>query len=183
MENILFNYLKTIILLQSKGIKFGKLPYIKGQMPILTNKGNFRIGNNFKMTNDQLKSQITCSDDAELIIGDDVFINQGSNIYAAKSVNIGNNVLIADSVVIHDTNFHSVLDDDEIVKPVKIDNSVWIGFRSIILPGVTIGKNSVIGAGSVVTRSVPSNHLAAGSPAKIIKKLNSSDFSERKCIC
>ncbi len=80
-------------------------------------------------------------------MGNDVFVNQGSNIYAAESVSIGNNVLIADSVVMHDTNFHLIDADGVMVKPIEIGDNVWIGNRSIILPGVSIGKNSVIGAG------------------------------------
>ena len=58
------------------------------------------------------------------------------------------------------------------VKPIEIGDNVWIGNRSIILPGVSIGKNSVIGAGSVVTKSIPSDYLAAGNPAELKKKLN-----------
>ncbi len=53
---------------------------------------------------------------------------------------------------------------------IKIGDLVWIGFRCIILPGVTIGKCAVIGAGSVVTRSVPAYHIAAGNPARVLRK-------------
>ena len=58
--------------------------------------------------------------------------------------------------------------------PVKIEDGVWIGGGAIILPGVTIGRNSVIGAGSVVTRSIPANSLAVGNPCKVIKQLTES---------
>jgi len=57
-------------------------------------------------------------------------------------------------------------------KPVKICENVWLGENAIILPGIEIGKNSVIGAGSVVTKNVPENCIVAGNPARIIKKYN-----------
>ena len=55
-------------------------------------------------------------------------------------------------------------------KPVKIGNRSWIGANTIILPGVTIGDNTVIGAGSIVTKDIPSNVIAVGSPARVIRK-------------
>ena len=57
-------------------------------------------------------------------------------------------------------------------KPITIEDNVWIGGGAILLPGVTIGKNSVIGAGSIVTRSIPENCVAVGNPCRIIKHLN-----------
>jgi acetyltransferase-like isoleucine patch superfamily enzyme len=174
MESKIINYIRTFFLLKRKGVKFGKIPFIFGQMPLLTNKGNISVGDEFTMRNYQFKSEITCADNAELIMGNEVGINQGSNIYAAESVHIGDNVLIGDCVKIYDTNFHSMDVDSTIIRPVKIGNNVWIGVHSIILPGVTIGENSVIGAGSVVTKSIPSNYFAAGSPAKLIKKHEST---------
>lgn len=74
-----------------------------------------------------------------------------------------------DCIVI--TGDHDLIYRNKIVtKPVKIGKKVWVATRSIILPGVTIGDNVVIGAGSVVTRSLPPNVIAAGNPAKIIKR-------------
>lgn len=175
----ILNYLRTIFILRLKSIKYGKLPYFSG-MPILTNNGKFNVGDNFQMTNTQFKCQITCSKDAELIIGDFSYIGQGSNIYSSKSIRIGNNVVISDSVIIHDNNFHLVEHGRLLVKPITIENNVWIGIRSIILPGVTIGENSVIAAGSVVTKSVPSNSLIGGSPAKLIKKLDPEKIPNRR---
>jgi acetyltransferase-like isoleucine patch superfamily enzyme len=59
--------------------------------------------------------------------------------------------------------------------PIIIGNNVWIGSNSTILPGVVIGDNSIIGAGSVVTKNVPSNVIVAGVPAKVIKKIEDND--------
>lgn len=174
MDFVPLNYLKTILLLKRKGIKYGKRPYFGGRSPLLNNNGNFRVGDKFYLLGSQYRTELTCAEDAELIMGDLVGINQGSTIYAAESIRMGNNILIGDRVTIYDTNFHSMEEDSEIVRPVKIDDNVWIGIRTIILPGVTIGKNSVVGAGSVVTKSIPDNHFAAGNPAKIIKKIENS---------
>lgn len=168
------NYLRTLFLLKMNSVQYGKKPYIFGQMPLITNKGNFKVGDEFTMRNFQFKSEITCTENSKLIIGDEVGINQGSTIFADKSITIGNNVLIGDLVKIYDTNFHPVTEDSLMIKPVQIDDNVWIGVHSIILPGVTIGENSVIGAGSVVTKPIPANHFAAGSPAKLVKKLETT---------
>jgi acetyltransferase-like isoleucine patch superfamily enzyme len=168
----LYYYLKTIFLLKLNNIKYGKLPYMRGQSPILKNKGKFEVGNKFTMISNQFKIQITCSENAHLKFGDNVHINQGCNIYADKSIEIGDGVMIGDSVIIYDTNFHEVEEGEGVTtKPIIIENNVWIGARAIILPGVRIGMNSVVGAGSVVTKSMPENCLIAGVPAKKVKEI------------
>lgn len=65
-------------------------------------------------------------------------------------------------------------------KPVKIGNDVWIGGRAVILPGVTIGENSVIGAGSVVTRDIPANVVAVGNPCRVIKTVEEGADKDRE---
>ena len=172
---LLLIYLKTILLLRYKGINHGSIPLINGN-PIINNKGNFIIGNKFSMQNTQFRTQITIQKDANLQLGNSVFINQGCNIYTKESIIIGNNVFLADLVMIHDTNFHEVEEDKGITsKSVQIDDNVWIGARSIIFPGVHLEKNVVVGAGSIVTKSFPKNSLIGGNPAKIIRKLQFSD--------
>ena len=59
----------------------------------------------------------------------------------------------------------------EFAKPITVGDNVWIGGNVVVLPGVTIGSNSVIGAGSVVTKDIPSNVVAVGNPCKVIKEL------------
>jgi len=68
----------------------------------------------------------------------------------------------------------------EITRPVVIKDNVWIGGSTVVNPGVTIGKDSVIGSGSVVTRDVPDGVLAAGNPCRVIRKLMSADEENKR---
>ncbi|MEF2866916.1 MAG: acyltransferase [Anaerobutyricum sp.] len=112
----------------------------------------------------------------EISIGKNVGISN-STIYSRKNIIIEDNVMVGVNCVIYDTDFHSIYIEDQlneniniIDKPVRIKSGAWIGGHSIILKGVTIGKNSVIGAGSIVTHDIPDNEVWAGNPAKYIKK-------------
>ncbi|GIR03084.1 MAG: hypothetical protein CM15mP12_6150 [Gammaproteobacteria bacterium] len=67
-----------------------------------------------------------------------------------------------------------------VAKEVEIEENVWIGERSIVLKGSKIGKNSIIGAGSVVAGDIPENCIFAGNPAKFVKKLDKNDFKTKK---
>ena len=100
----------------------------------------------------------------------------GKNSYIQNDITIGNDVLCGPDVLIYTTN-HKYIHNKKIIdsgvehKDVVIGNNVWIGTHSIILPGVHIGDNVIIGAGSVVTKDFPDNVLIAGNPAIIKKKL------------
>ena len=113
---------------------------------------------------------------SKISIGDNVFINRGCSLYASYMVpdveiKIGNNVVLSPHVQIftasHD---YSALDLADVAASVIIEDNVWIGGGTIILPGVTIGQGAAIGAGSIVSRSIPPYCLAVGSPACVIKK-------------
>lgn len=114
---------------------------------------------------------------AVIKIGDNVGIS-GSTICATKLVEIGNNVLIGSGCVISDTDAHPIHPKERYdhtktkYSPILIEDDVFIGARCIILKGVRIGRGSVVGAGSVVTKDVPSMCIVAGNPAKIVKKLD-----------
>ena len=107
----------------------------------------------------------------QLRIGEMVFINHSLCVSAAAGIEIEDEVQIAPQVTILTVNHD--LKDKTIVKcsPVYIKKNAWIGARAIILPGVTIGENAVVGAGSVVTKDVPANTVVVGNPAKVIKKI------------
>ena len=97
----------------------------------------------------------TVLDEARVTIGDDCFIGPNVSIYTAC----------------HSTDPVERNTRQEWAKPVTIGNNVWIGGSVTILPGVSIGDNVTIGAGSVVTRNIPSNTLAVGNPCKVVKNL------------
>lgn len=106
-------------------------------------------------------------------VGKNVFINSGCCFQDQGGIEIGDNVLIGQQVVIatlnHDLNAERRA--NMLPAPVKIGNRVWVGAHATILSGVTVGDNSVIAAGAVVTKDVPPNVVVAGVPAKIIKQI------------
>lgn len=121
----------------------------------------------------------------DLTIGDDVMLTDFVQISCADRISIGNRVLMGQSVFISD-NGHGDTDEESLrmppmdrplfVKgPVIIEDDVWIGRGATILSGVRIGKGAVIAAGAVVNRDVPSYSVAAGVPARIIKKVTEKD--------
>lgn len=116
-------------------------------------------------------------------IGENVGIS-GATIYAWDSIEIGDNTLIGANCKILDSDLHPVdpgerlkSDYSDYVKtaPIKIGKNCFIGCNSLILKGVAIGDNSTIGAGSVVTKNIPANVIAAGNPAKVIKVLETAE--------
>lgn len=126
-------------------------------------------------------------ENASVFIGENTNVGR-SNIICADKIEIGNDVLIAWGCTILDNDSHSLSEKNRrkdasdwyngkkdwsnvSMRPIKIEDSVWIGFNSIILKGVTIGKGAVIGAGSVVTRDVKPFTVVAGNPAKFIKDI------------
>ena len=113
--------------------------------------------------------------DGSIHIGDYCLISPGVRISAAQFIRIGDNCMFAANVYISDSDWHGLYNrirPFRCTKPVVIENNVWLGERVIVNKGVTIGENSVVGAGSVVTKSIPANSVAAGNPARIIKTLN-----------
>jgi acetyltransferase-like isoleucine patch superfamily enzyme len=110
-----------------------------------------------------------------LIIGDHTMINYGCIIEANGCLQIGRRCLLGHQVMLIDSNMHGMAVDQRNVRPppdpITIEDDVWICSRATILPGVTIGRGSVIGAGSVVIRNVPPYSLVSGNPARFIKQI------------
>lgn len=159
-------------ILKLKASKVGSLPRIEGKC-IIKNHGQLLIGNNFSIRSKPLPIFITVFKNAKLVIGDNVFFNYGVDIGCTYHIEIGNNVIIGDLTNILDNSFHPVDSlSINVGKKVTISDNVWIGNHCIILPGVKIGINSVIAAGSVVSHDVPENVLVAGVPAKVIRELS-----------
>jgi maltose O-acetyltransferase len=123
----------------------------------------------------QIKSPFTCDYGLHIRIGRNGFVNYGCVFLDCNLISIGDDAQIGPGVHIY-TALHP-LDPGirrsglEAAKPVNIGHNVWIGGRCVICPGVTIGNNSVIGAGSVVVRDIPANRVAVGNPCRIIKEV------------
>jgi maltose O-acetyltransferase len=108
-------------------------------------------------------------------IGDHVYLNVLCTILDCNTVRIGHHVMIGPSVQIY-TAAHALeaearIQGWEVAKPIVIEDNVWVGGGAILLPGVTIGRNAVVGAGAVVSRSVPANMVVAGNPARVIREI------------
>ena len=127
-------------------------------------------------------------ENAAITIEKNTSIMYNVSVLAAERITIGKNVLIASDVLITSEN-HGIdpekpdiyINQPLTAKPVSIEDNVWIGQKAIILPGVTIGKGSIVGAGSVVTKTVPAYSIATGNPAKIIKKYSFNKHTWEKC--
>jgi galactoside O-acetyltransferase len=114
--------------------------------------------------------------ESSISIGDNVAINNNFSAIAFSKITIGNDVLIGINCAIMDTDGHDIeADKRTTIHPkcadVLIENNAFIGDNVVILKGVTIGENSVIGNGAMVTTSIPQNVVAAGNPCKVIRSL------------
>jgi acetyltransferase-like isoleucine patch superfamily enzyme len=136
------------------------------------NGGSIRIGDRVQLHSHYAHSVLATFPGGLLEIGDRTVLNYGVDICATKLVKIGMDCLIGTHVIILDSDFHEVADHARLPepRPVTIGDRVWIGNRATILPGVTIGDEAVVGAGSVVMSDVPARSLAMGNPARVIKK-------------
>ncbi|NLR94589.1 acyltransferase [Flammeovirga agarivorans] len=132
----------------------------------------FKVGHNTI-----IESRVTLNNAVgDLEVGDNCVIGIGNTIIGP--VEIGNDVILAQNIVISALNHNyenpeqPIVDQGVNTKKIQIKSEAWIGANVVIVPGVTIGKHSVIGAGSVVTKSVPDYHIAVGNPAKLVKRFN-----------
>lgn len=167
------------VLLWRTNIRIIRRPvYIRGQKYI-------KLGNKFTSGVGMRLDAFPVHGQVCIEIGENVQVNDYVHIGAINSVNIGNNVLIASKVFISDHNhgFYGLNDrhDSPLSIPkdrelsfssVNIEDNVWLGEFVAVLPGVTIGKGSIIGSMSVVSKNIPAFSIAVGAPAKVIKKYN-----------
>lgn len=129
-------------------------------------------------------SPFYCDYGYNITIGKSFYSNRNLNILDGGKVTIGDNVFIAPNCCI--TTAGHALDTEkrnkglEVGLPITIGDNVWIGANVCILPGVTIGSDTVIGAGSVVTHDIPSGVIAVGNPCRVLRKITQADAEKYK---
>ncbi len=143
--------------------------------PSIQNQGTLLVGDRVRFISTIATSEFVTGAEGILDIGAGAFINYGCSIAATQLVRIGARCNIGTYVIMMDNDFHHVEPErrNEMPKsaPIILEENVWLGARVIVLRGVTIGADSVVGAGSVVTRNIPPRSVAAGMPAKVIRQL------------
>ncbi len=182
-----FYYIKRKILFWYFHVECGKDLRVRGDIS-LGWKVNLKLGDSVTINSgikgnpNPIGNEVTTSFctvyDGKIVIGNNVGISN-STIYSRESVIIEDDVMIGGGCKIFDTDFHPISYKDRInniedkVKSasVRICKGAFIGADCIVMKGVTIGEKSVIGAGSIVTRSVPPNEVWAGNPARFINKV------------
>ncbi|WP_412989446.1 sugar O-acetyltransferase [Pediococcus siamensis] len=129
--------------------------------------------------NPTIEPNFRCEFGRNIVIGDNFYANYDCVMLDGAPIKIGNNVLLGPKVGLYTSNH--LFDSIErrmggcIAKPIHIEDDVWIAANVTILPGVRIGKGSIVGGGSVVTRDIPSCVIAAGNPCRVIRKITSED--------
>jgi acetyltransferase-like isoleucine patch superfamily enzyme len=164
---------RCALLLRRRGIRAG-LVTCEGSLPVVHGGGRCLVGR-LSLRGTTARTEIGAVRGGELAIGERVFINQGASIVAHHAISIGDDCRIGDYVAIYDTDHHPIEEGAEVRRaPVRIGTNVWIGRGAIVLPGVTIGAHSVVGAGAVVASDVEERTLVAGNPARPVRTLRAS---------
>ena len=172
-------------LFKSRCIDSGKQLYLYGGMPYLSGPLHIHYGDRCRISGQTTFSGRAASRQTpQLVLGNNIDIGWMSTIAVAGKVSIGNNVRIAGRAFIAGYPGHpldaaeraaSLPDHDSQTGDIIIEDDVWIATGVTILPNVRIGKRSIIAAGSIVSRDIPADVIAAGCPAKVIKSLKASE--------
>ena len=165
---------------QNRALKGRELSRKFNEVSIFDKEGQYEILKElFDIKEDQkitIRPPFVCNDGKLVHFGNNIYINAFCVFEHATNIYIGDNVRIGPHVVLAATS-HAIdsvkrIEGEQIQKEIKIEDNVMIGANSTILGGVTIGTNSVIGAGSVVVKDIPSNVVACGNPCEVIKKID-----------
>lgn len=129
-----------------------------------------------------IEPDFRCEFGKNITIGDNVYINFGCVILDCSEITIGENTLLGPNVGIYSAN-HSIDAEERINggcfgKPIHIGKRVWLGGDVKVIAGVTIGDDSIIGTGSIVTKDIPSGVIAVGNPCKILRKITEADKTD-----
>lgn len=150
--------------------RVGQLTRVYGR-PRIHNQGTLLIGERVRIWSTTVRTEFAVFEGGLLEIGDNASINYGTSIAATGLVRIGRDCMLGTYSMILDNDFHEIENRNAMPapRPVILEDNVWLANRTLILPGVTIGHDSVIGAGSVVMTSIPPRSLALGNPARVMK--------------
>ncbi len=148
------------------------------ERPRIDNQGWMGIGHHTLLRSVNVPVELATTAGARLTIGADCSINYGVSIGCTELIRIGERCRLGPYVMIVDSAFHELLDRAKrpASQPVVIEDDVWIGAKASIMPGVTIGRGSVVGTAAVVTKDVPPFSVVAGVPARIVKTLDPAKF-------
>jgi acetyltransferase-like isoleucine patch superfamily enzyme len=143
--------------------------------PAVDNGGRMIIGRRVQLVSTIATLELVSGEGGLLEIGEATLVNFGCSLVALELVRIGADCHIGPYTMMLDNDFHRVEPERRLERPpsrpIVVEDNVWIGARSIIMSGVTVGRDSCVGAGSVVTSDVPSRTLVAGVPARVIREL------------
>jgi acetyltransferase-like isoleucine patch superfamily enzyme len=140
---------------------------------ILTGEGQVKLGNGVSFVGTVVPIEIASSKGARISIGDHTFVNYGALISACKDIEIGHHCFLGHYTFLLGNKEYGVEQDDVSSSPsIMIGDHAWIGSHVTVLPGVTIGHHAAVGAGSVVTKSIPPYCLAVGNPARVVRELS-----------
>lgn len=130
-------------------------------------------------SNFHIEPPFYCDYGYNITVGENFYANYNCTILDCTAVKIGDNVLLAPNVSIftagHPLHYEPRNEAFEYAFPITIGNNVWIGGNTVINPGISIVNNSVIGSGSVVTKNIPPNVVAAGNPCKVLRDITDDD--------
>lgn len=167
-----FPILRTQCVSIGKRLQMENLPWITGPVKVY-------LGDDVRLSGSSSISGGRIFSDPEFRVGNRSFIGSGCIFSVAKSITIGEDVLIAGGCSVSDYSAHpldpekriaGVQVDPEDVRPVRIENKAWLGRGATILPGVTIGEGAVVGAAAVVTKDVPPGCICVGNPGRLLSR-------------
>jgi len=168
-----------------RGVSVARDATVIGAVSVRKDGGKISVGERSQVEG----SLVTECPDSILRVGENTFIGSGTVVDCIMKIDIGDDILISYGCMISDSDNHSIFRDVRMrdladgrngqnhdwsttqSAPVKICDGAWLGAKSIVLKGVTIGEGAVVGAGSVVTKDVEPYTVVAGNPAKFIKKI------------
>lgn len=187
-SRILLEKMVFAAIMRYYGVEFSSFRIVGRPFLSVAKGGRMSVGEGFRMNSRPEGNAVGGTAGSVIRVGKGAFLKIGKNVGISSSVivstvgiTIGDNVKIGGGTCIVDSDFHSLVPEDRLDResdmagalsaPVVIMDNALVGARCIILKGCTIGRNSVVGAGSVVTCSIPDNEIWAGNPARRIRSI------------